>query len=186
MELISAIKNRRSVRKFIDQAVPKEIIQELIDLAVWAPSATNKQPWGFLVVDDREYLLQLSEEIKKGLLQDIDQNCHLKPYKEMLAKDGYHIFHNAPVLVAIYGNASESSWYINDCSLAAQNFMLAAYGKGLVTCWTGFAQKLLNSTEFKQKHGIPVGYQIVAPIILGYPEKFPSQGLARKDYPIFR
>jgi nitroreductase len=186
MEVIEAIKNRRSIRNYTDQPVAKEVINELLDLAAWAPSATNKQTWGFLVIDDKNYLLELSHRIKKDLLGNIDSSPQLKSYQKMLENESYRIFHNAPVLVAIYGNAADSEWYIKDCCLAAQNLMLAAHDKGLGTCWIGFSEKLLNTPEFKQKHNIPSDYQLVAPLILGYPVKVPSHGLPRKEYPVFK
>ncbi|MTI81135.1 MAG: nitroreductase family protein [Firmicutes bacterium] len=184
METLETIKTRRSVRKYTDRPVEEKVIRELIDLAVWAPSAMNTQPWGFLILEGKEYLKELSDQAKKGLVAAISENSDMQKYKNRLESADFNIFHNASTVVVIYGN-SESSWYIYDCSLAAQNLMLAAHDKGLGTCWIGFAHQLFDTAEFKQKHGIPEEYKVVAPMALGYPEKQPGSGPSRKEYPIF-
>ncbi|MBO8138008.1 MAG: nitroreductase [Desulfotomaculum sp.] len=184
METIEAIKTRRSIRKYKDTPVDKELVKELIELAAWAPSAMNIQPWAFLVLEGKEYLKELSTKAKELMLANIDKRPELKKYQKRLEDENYNVFHNASTVVAIYGS-TDTSWYIYDCSLAAQNFMLAAHDKGLGTCWIGFAHFLFDSEEFKQKHNIPEKYRIVAPFTLGYPEKQPASGPARKDYPVF-
>lgn len=184
MEVIEAIKTRRSVRNYTDVPVKQEVVKELIELAAWAPSASNQQPWGFLVLEGRDYLKELSDKTKKGIRANIDNSPELQQYKKMIENESFNIFHNASTAVAIYGN-TDTSWYIYDCSLAAQNFMLAAHAKGLGTCWIGFAHKTLNTVEFKQKHNIPEKYELVASFTLGYPAKRVDSGPPRKAYPIF-
>lgn len=184
MEVIEAIKTRRSVRNYTDTPVEKEVIKELINLAIWAPSATNKQPWGFLVLEGRDYLKDLSDQAKKKLLDNIDKYPELHQYQKTLANENYNIFYNVSTVVVIYGIA-DTGWYVYDCSLAAQNFMLAAHDKGLGTCWIGFAHQLMDTPEFKQKHNIPENYKLVAPLTLGYPANEPSSGPPRKEVPIF-
>jgi len=80
----------------------------------------------------------------------------------------FNIFYGAPCLVLIYGNPVSPS-HVNDCTLAAQNIMLAAYEKGLGSCWVGFAMQTGNAPELKQKLGVPEKYRLVAPLLLGYP-----------------
>jgi len=58
-----------------------------------------------------------------------------------------------------------------DCSLAAQNIMLAAYEKGIGSCWIGFATALGNSPDIKEMLNVPGDYNLVAPLVLGYPRK---------------
>jgi nitroreductase len=64
-------------------------------------------------------------------------------------------------------------WAVIDCSLAAENLMLAARAVGLGTCWIGFAQGWLTTPEGKASIGLPAACVPVAPIILGYPKEFP-------------
>jgi nitroreductase len=87
----------------------------------------------------------------------------------MLSDASFQIFYHAPVLILISGIA-QTPWVVEDCALAAQNLMLAAYGDGLGTCWIGFAQGFLNTPEGKDALGLPATSVPVAPIIVGYPK----------------
>jgi nitroreductase len=69
---------------------------------------------------------------------------------------------------------------VEDCALAAENLMLAAYGEGLGTCWIGFAQGYLNTPEGKNALGLPATWVPVAPIIVGHPTTMPPP-VARKE-----
>jgi len=73
LELIEAIKSRRSILRFLDKPVAGEIVRELIDTAVWAPSAFNEQPWGVVVIEDGDYMRKLSEKAKAGLLSVMEK-----------------------------------------------------------------------------------------------------------------
>lgn len=184
MELLEVIKSRRSIRKFKEEPISREVITELIDTAVWAPSASNGQPWGFVVIEDREYLQELSSQAIKDLLARMEHQPQLEHYRAMLSKPGFNIFYNAPALIIIYGK-KESVWTKNDCSMVAQNLMLTAWEKGLGTCWIGFAHYICDTPEFKEKHKIDPSYELMAPLILGHPASFPTGVVPRKEYPIF-
>ena len=68
MEIVEAIRTRRSVRKYKGDPIPEQIIRELLELAVWAPSGMNTQTWAFVVLEDREYMKNLSGRAKTFLL----------------------------------------------------------------------------------------------------------------------
>jgi len=184
LELLDAIHQRRSIRKFTKQTVNKGLIEELIDASVWAPSASNGQPWGFVIIQDQAYLRELSDKAKAGILEKLDVLPALEQYRGSMENKAFNIFYNAPALVILYGK-KDNPHTDHDCSLAAQNFMLAARDKELGTCWIGFSEAVCGSTEFKKIHNIPEEYKLVAPIILGYPDHFPKNPISRKDYPIF-
>ncbi len=184
LELLEAIQQRRSIRKFTEQTVDKGLVQELIDVSVWAPSASNEQPWGFVIVQDQVYLNELSTAAKSGILEKINVLPALEQYRSTMENQAFNIFYNAPALVIFYGKKDDPHTD-HDCSMAAQNFMLAAREKELGTCWIGFAEAVCASDEFKTKHHIPEDYKLVAPIILGYPDHFPQNSISRKDYPVF-
>jgi nitroreductase len=80
----------------------------------------------------------------------------------------YHVFHNAGLLIVIYGK-SEGPFVVADCWLAAENLMLAACAKGLGTCVIAFALEALNTPEWKEELKIPGGFTAIAPIIVGVP-----------------
>ncbi|MFA5810739.1 MAG: nitroreductase family protein [bacterium] len=117
MDAYEAILTRRSIRKYTKDAVPAETVEKLLRAAMSAPSAGNEQLWHFVVIDDRKIL----DEIPK-----------FHPYSKML--------HDAPLAIAILGDTSKekhSGFWVQDCSAATQNLLLAAHALGLGAVWLG-------------------------------------------------
>ncbi|MTV50819.1 nitroreductase family protein [Heliobacillus mobilis] len=177
MNLQEAIYERRSVRKYTSQPVQREQILALLENAVQAPSAMNKQPWAFVVIQDKERLKTYSDRAKEMLLSEMDQKPYLARYRSLFRNESYNIFYNAETLIVILAKPQGPDPK-TDCNLAAQNLMLAAHGMGLGTCWIGFAYPFLNRPEIKAELGIPPEYHAVAPVIVGYPEE-PSRPVKR-------
>jgi nitroreductase len=167
MELMDVIRRRRAVREYAAKPVGKDMLLRLIDAAVWAPSAMNRQPWLFTIVQDQKLLDHVSRESKTYMLaKEADHMpAHLK---EMLNNPSLHIFYHAPALILISANSAEP-WAAEDCALAAENLMLAACDAGLGSCWIGFAQKWLQTPEGKKALDLPMDCLPVAPIIVGSP-----------------
>lgn len=147
IELLEAINGRRSVREYTDRAVDDAVLRELIDAAVQAPSAVNQQPWSFAIVKDRGLLAQISDKAKAHLLK-ASLGVPAQRFPDRLSDPKFHIFYHAPVLIVISA-AEPSDWAVEDCALAAQNLMLAAYAAGLGSCWIGFAQAWLGTVGWK-------------------------------------
>ena len=174
MTFTELLKKRRSVRNYQDKAVSINIIQGLIQESTFAPNAGNEQPWKFIVVNNKEMLQKISADSKKNILARIAANPedYAKKYQKMLEKESFNVFYNAPCLVIILGLSDLKNLYV-DCALAASYLMLAAANKGLGTCWINFATEIYDA-GLRNELGIPQNCTIVAPIILGYPEKLPS------------
>jgi len=168
LNLNEIIRGRRSVRAYEDRSVPEEVIKELIDLGIQAPSASRMQPWSFVVVEDKKLMREWSDRTKELLLSQMDDNAYLKPYQAMMENKKFNIFHKAPCLLLIYGDPISPAFVV-DCSLAAQNIMLAAFDQGLGSCWIGFAVHIGDTPEMKHRLGVPDSYRLVAPLVLGYP-----------------
>jgi nitroreductase len=148
-ELLNFLISRRSIRKFKPNPVPDELILKVLDVARYAPSARNSQPWVFIVVKD--------PEIKKKLA-----NVHVwaKPLE------------NAPVGIVVACNTEVSpESYQVDCANATMQIMLAAHALGLGTVWL---QTLRNISEIQGIVGLPKNYVPVAMLALGYPDERPS------------
>ena len=173
MNLHDAITGRRSVRDYRPEPVPEATLRELIAAAVLAPSAMNEQPWLFAVVRDAALLDRISELAKRHILAVTPPGPQAEHLKAFLRDGDFHIFYHAPALILIAG-AKAGPWIAEDCSLAAQNLMLAARAAGLGTCWIGFAQGWLNTAEGKALLGLPPECQAVAPIIVGVPKTVPA------------
>ncbi len=137
MDVMTAIKGRRSVRRFTDQPVDKETLLKLLEAAVWAPSGGNGQTWRFVVVTD-ETMMKKIKMISPGLLGD-------PPAVIVIAQDLGLAKHKG-------GKMGPESLTKMDSAIAAQNIMLAAYEMGLGTCviasfHPGAAGKLLKLPE---------------------------------------
>lgn len=195
-EIIKNIKERRSVRAFMDKPVPKEVIETLIDCARHAPSAMNAQPWKFIVIQNRELIKEASERVKKNAMFYLriwpltgvispsfwkkEFRKHVKPYME--SKNDV-IFYNAQCVVLITAKETMNSKL--DCSCAAQNIMLAAHSLGIGSCWIGFARFLERDNEMMKKLGVEKGKKIVAAIVLGYPKIKPKAPERKTDNLLF-
>ncbi|MCW6512393.1 nitroreductase family protein [Lichenifustis flavocetrariae] len=168
MDLDEAMAGRRAVREYTAEAVDEQTIRLLIDDAMKAPSAVNEQPWTFTVVRNGSVLDRVSRDAKAYVLATTPIDALPAHFKSMLDDPDCQVFHHAPALVLISA-ATEGAWNVEDCALAAQNFMLAAYAVGLGSCWIGLAQGYLQTTAGKAALGLPDHWAPVAPIILGHP-----------------
>lgn len=173
MDIDEAIYGRRSVREYSAQSVDEQAIRHLIDAAVHAPNAVNQQPWAFTVVRDQNLLDRISQRAKAHMLRTLGDGPSAAHFRPRLSDPNFQIFYHAPVLILISATA-EGPWIVEDCALAAENLMLAAYAAGLGTCWIGFAQGFLNSPEGKSVLDIPSAHVPIAPIIVGHPGGTPE------------
>jgi len=166
MQLDHAIRNRRAVREFLPEPVTTAAIKRLIDSAVQAPSAVNKQPWMFTVIRNRPLLNLISASSKKYL---IDSGDAPHDFHTILSDPDFHILYHAPALIVI-STVRDDAWSKEDAALAAQNLMLTAYADGLGTCWIGFAERWLQTRDGQKAIEVPEYYRPVAPIIVGHPK----------------
>ena len=149
MDTIEAIHTRRSIRKYTDEPVSEETIETLLRAAMAAPSAGNEQPWHFAVIDDRKLL----DEIPK-----------FHPYSTMLKE--------APVAILIAGDLSLETYegyWVQDCSAATQNLLLAAHAEGLGAVWLGVHPVDEREAGMRKLLGIPDNVIPFSLIALGHP-----------------
>jgi nitroreductase len=166
--VIEAIYARRAVRRYTEDKVSARAVEELISAATQAPSAMNKQPWAFVVIQDPPLLKRISFAAKELLIKSSELRKQSEHGKTDFANADFDIFYGATTLITI---CAEKSGFqpVGDCYLAAENLMLAATAMGLSTCPIGFARDVLVSELFKTEIGIPLTYDAVLPIIVGYP-----------------
>ena len=145
IEILSLIKTRRSIRKFQKTPVEKEKIDKCLEAARWAPSASNKQPW--------EFLLVTNEETKKELAK--------------LAKFGKFVGEAPLVFVPITNPEIHDTYHASDTAMATLQFMLMAHAQGLATCWSAVYGKEFAGS-IKELLKIPQNLNVLALIAVGY------------------
>jgi nitroreductase len=137
---------RRSVRAYTRQPVSEEDIHGLLEAGMAAPSASNRRPWHFVVVRNRDALHSLAEE---------------HPYGKMLE--------GAALAIAVCGDPSASEWWVQDCAAATENILLAATGLGLGSVWLGCHGRAQREDAVRSILGIPAGIGVLSLISLGHP-----------------
>ncbi len=156
MDILEAIRTRRSIRKYTADPVSEADLRELLEAAMSAPSAGNEQPWEFIVIDDRETL---------------DAIPAFHPYAAMLKQ--------APAAILICGDLEREKYrgfWVQDCSAAIENLLLAAHGKGLGAVWLGVYPVEDRVAATRELFGLPPHVVPLAFIALGHPaeEKGPA------------
>jgi len=173
MELDVCIKERRSIRRYQDKSVPKEIIEKILNSGIWAPSGMNSQPWRFIVIEDRNIISKLSKRTRE-ILSKMPWPADLLQEYAKSEKDT--IFYNSPLLILLCVPKRDELRTINllDCGLAAQNMFLTAYQEGLGSCFIGFAHLLNQDPAFLADLGVARDHEVIAPMIFGYPAEEPE------------
>ena len=173
MDFKTLLINRRAIRDFQNKEVPLSVIKEIIQDTCLAPTAMNGQPCKFIIIQNRDYIKKLSDESKKNLLFDLEQNPEspVKNYESYLRNEQFNVFYNAPCLVYVIGPTEVHSLDV-DCGLTVAYFMFSATSRGLGTCWIGLGAHI-RDRKILDDMGVPADCQIVAPVIVGYPTSIP-------------
>ena len=154
MESLDVITGRRSVRKYSERPVSDELLEDLLKAAMAAPSAGNEQPWHFVVVRSSEQRSALAR---------------VHPYAQMVKQ--------APLAIVVCGDPTlqkyEGFW-VQDCSAAVENLLLAAKALGLGAVWCGVHPVNERETALREVLGIPPGIIPFAVVAVGYPAEHPA------------
>jgi nitroreductase len=157
MDVLEAIKGRRSIRKYTQEPVSQEQVNQILEAGRWAPSRGNSQPWKFIVLEDAQIRKELAEAIPNG---------------KFLAE--------APQGVAVVIDPKSSKHPEQEGAAAIQNMLLKAHALGLGTCWIS-----VYGTDCEQKAKqillIPEEELLVSVVSIGYPAETPEKGRKGPD-----
>ena len=150
MSLLNLILSRRSIRRYEDRDLPEEVLQKILEAGRQAPSAVNRQPFRFVVVNNGDLMKNLCDNLINRFVK------------------------YAPV--AIVGCANVKSlltgkWAVVDTTIAMQNMVIAAWSIGIGSCWIGGCKE----KEIKKLLKIPDKWKFVGLLTLGYPAEQPKQ-----------
>jgi len=193
-ELDALLRSRRSIRRFRTDMPPRELIESLIDAAITAPSASNKQPWRFFVVTSRERI----DAMAAGVREAVDRIAKaIDPaFEESFRAYGDYFtrFENAPVVIAaLYRPLTVLSNLTTDCieaadaarirmmgsnsgligtAMAIENLLLAAHAAGLGA--SGMTGPLVAADVIREVLHVPPSWEIAALVPIGYPDETPA------------
>ena len=148
MEVFEAIRTLLAVREYEDRAVPEEVVARILEAGRLTASGMNKQPWHFVVVQDREMLRRLAAAAPSG------------PYVA-----------SAPLAIVVVVE-NDTRMALSDGSRAIQDMLLAAWGEGVGGNWVGFR----GLDEVKALLGIPAELDVLAVLPFGYPAQPVGKG----------
>jgi nitroreductase len=152
--VLALLKGRRSIRRYRPDPVPDEMIEQLLEAGRWAPSASNRQPWQFVVVRDEAILKQVAQEAAIYFLRW----AHVE---------------EAPLLIVLCGDARNRiyrQFLHEDVGLAGSQIMLQAHALGLGTCWIGGLDRKAIADVLK----VPEHIEIVGLLTVGFPDEEPE------------
>jgi len=185
MDLYTAIRERRSCRNYSPEPIDEDVIEKILDAAVWAPSPLNAQPWEFIVVTSdavNEEIIGEAERCCEWAIKESGWNW-LSGYKMDFLRP-------VPVIVAVVGNPAKtgvdqfmengSTAYQHACAAAIQNIQLAAHAEGLGSLWFTFYDR----AAMKKILGVKENKEVIALVCLGKaagdPARAPRKSAADK------
>jgi len=141
-------RSRRSIRRYLDEPVPRELIEKILDAACWAPSAHNRQPWRFAVIERAETKHALASAMGEKLRADLERDGVAQDIIEKDIARSYQRITSAPVVIIACMTTRDMDVYhdtrrkkaefvmtIQSVAMALQNLLLAAHALGLGACW---------------------------------------------------
>lgn len=188
MDLLTAIQTRVSIRDYKEDPVPEEIIQQLLDAAIRAPSGENLQPWKFIIIKDAEikekigklsvqaaqehFTAQISE-LEKRFAEIQDKERRETIIRSLTSGSRMKFIETAPLLIVACADKDTLN-YTQGVSAAIQNILLTAHDLGLGGCWTTLSLLISETKKALYKLlEIPINIEIIAVITIGYPSRTP-------------
>jgi nitroreductase len=159
MDVLNAIRHRRSIRKYKPEAIPEEKLQTILEAARLAPSASNRQPWRFVLVQNADS--------KKTLAREANNQTFLAEA--------------AVIAVAVGDPTVSAKWHEKDTMIALEHMALAATALGYGTCWI----RAFDEDAVKRQLQIPEQMKVVALMPIGVPDEKPAARLRKKPSEIF-
>lgn len=179
-DLLKTIRSRRSIRRYLDTPVPRELLNELLEAACWAPSAHNRQPWRFAVVEAQETKRILAFAMGRRLRQDLERDGSPPELIDADVSRSFDRITGAPVIIVaclcmrdmdVYVDSrrrtAEQLMAVQSVAMSIQNLLLAAHGLGLGGCW--MCAPLFVPETVREILKLEADWEPQALITIGYP-----------------
>jgi coenzyme F420-0:L-glutamate ligase/coenzyme F420-1:gamma-L-glutamate ligase len=196
-DLIDAITKRRSIRKYTTREVSKETCDEILEAAIWAPSAHNARPWRFSVLSEASTKEALAIAMAKSWSEDLSKNSTPHKLAQKLIQRSIERFTTAPVIVVACMVTAELAKPVKDrrreierdlalqsLGAAIENLLLAVHSKGLGACW--YCAPIFCKDVVKEILRLPTSFEPQALVTIGYPSEIPATPKREPFQDIFR
>jgi nitroreductase len=163
--VLEAIASRRSVRGYAEEQITKEQREALVTAALQSPSAVDRQPWHFSVVQDRALLEKINEAAHDHAVKDLGSYA-----AALFGRPGYHVFFGAPTVFFISLDKDAPNGQYVDAGIAAENIVLAAMGLGLGSVILGMPREAFFSDQgdgFRKALDFPENYDFAIAVAVG-------------------
>ena len=173
--------SRRSVRAYLDKAIPKDVLEEIVKAGNAAPSGMNAQDWRIVVKTDKGERQKLAKLAVPRLEKWLEKNAN-ESFKErrrrIAAEVPDPIYYSAPAVVFVIGKGNMAPF---DCPMVCENMMLAARSFGLGSCWVLFGSLVIDDKEVRKLLELKDDEKVFGPILLGYPKDGFPPAPAKKE-----
>jgi coenzyme F420-0:L-glutamate ligase / coenzyme F420-1:gamma-L-glutamate ligase len=184
-ELIALIRSRRSVRRFKPEAVPEAVVKSILETALWAPSAHNRQPWRFAVLQGREDKVRLAESMGVEFRRDLQRDGLAPGEVESQVERSRRRILEAPLVIVLCLDPSELDTYpdvercraeqtmaVQSVAMSGGALMLTAHALGLGSVW--ICAPLFAPAAILRALDLPSTWQPQGMVLVGYPERIPK------------
>lgn len=166
-DVINAILERRSIRKYKPDAISEEDRNSILKAGLYAPSSKNAQAWHITAIENAEVTARITSAVKAAI-----QRAGVEKYLAFTGSPKYSVnFGNAPLFVIVSADPEVSSCAVEDCSVLLENMFLAAHSLGIGSCWINQLGCITDEPEFRQfitGLGIPEKNRIYGSACFGY------------------
>lgn len=152
-EVMNAILTRRSIRKFTADPIPKEVMNDIVEAALHAPSGKGMQTWQFTVITNKDVISRLTDAIA-----------------QVFGREGYTMYH--PTAIFMPSNIRDGIWSKEDNACALENVFLAAHSHGVGSVWINQMQNICDNPAIRtilDELGVPANHVVFGMAALGYP-----------------
>ncbi|HMM27003.1 MAG TPA: nitroreductase family protein [Aggregatilineaceae bacterium] len=178
--LLALIQARRSIRRTLDRPVPHRVIERLLEAARWAPSAHNRQPWRFAVIESVAWRGRLAAAMGECLRADLAADGLEADAIERQVRRSYERISSAPLVIVFFLSLADMDRYpdparqeaehlmaVQSVALAAQNMLLQAHAEGLGACW--MCAPLFCPDVVRAELNLPADWIAQGLLTAGYP-----------------
>jgi F420 biosynthesis protein FbiB-like protein len=174
------MRSRRSIRRYRERPVPRDVLWRLLEAARWAPSAHNRQPWRFAVITDPAQRVSLAQAMGESFRRDLEADKRPSDEANRQVARSVERITRAPAVIVLCLSMAEMDRYpdprrqqaewvmaVQSAALAAQNLLLMAHSEGLGACW--MCAPLFCPDVVRAALALPEDWEAQALLTVGYP-----------------